>query len=116
MALIEALIESGHAYEASGDVYFSVESFPEYGKLSNRPLEEMQQGEGDDAAELKESPQDFALWKARKEGEDSWWAAMARRPCSSRSPHSSRASCAGPSIGRLPVPGGAPALTWVSPE
>ena len=57
----------------AGDVYFRVGSFPEYGKLSNRPLEEMQQGEGDDAAELKEAPQDFALWKARKEGEDTWW-------------------------------------------
>ncbi len=49
-------------------------SFDGYGKLSNRPLEEMQQGEGDDAAELKEAPQDFALWKARKEGEDTSWA------------------------------------------
>ena len=50
-------------------------SFPDYGKLSNRPLEEMQQGEGDDAARLKESPQDFALWKAQKEGEDTAWDA-----------------------------------------
>jgi cysteinyl-tRNA synthetase len=66
-------VESGHAYERGGDVYFRVASFPGYGKLSNRPLEEMQQGEGDDAAELKEAPQDFALWKARKEGEDTWW-------------------------------------------
>jgi cysteinyl-tRNA synthetase len=73
IALIEALIEGGHAYEARGDVYFRVASFDGYGKLSNRPLEEMQQGEGDDAAELKESPQDFALWKARKEGEDTFW-------------------------------------------
>ena len=73
VALIEALIESGHAYERGGDVYFRVASFDGYGKLSNRPLEEMQQGEGDDAAELKEAPQDFALWKARKEGEDTWW-------------------------------------------
>jgi cysteinyl-tRNA synthetase len=56
-------------------VYFRVGSFDAYGKLSNRPLEEMQQGEGDDAAELKEAPQDFALWKARKEGEDTWWDA-----------------------------------------
>ena len=48
-------------------------SYPDYGKLSNRPLEEMQQGEGDDAAEVKEAPQDFALWKARKEGEDTFW-------------------------------------------
>jgi cysteinyl-tRNA synthetase len=73
VALIEDLIEGGHAYEARGDVYFRVASFDGYGKLSNRPLEEMQQGEGDDAAELKEAPQDFALWKARKEGEDTFW-------------------------------------------
>ena len=65
----------GHAYAAEGDVYFRVASFPDYGKLSNRPLEEMQQGEGDDAAPLKESPQDFALWKAQKEGEDTPWDA-----------------------------------------
>jgi cysteinyl-tRNA synthetase len=73
VALIEALIEGGHAYEAGGDVYFRVGSFDGYGKLSNRPLEEMQQGEGDDAAAVKEAPQDFALWKARKEGEDTFW-------------------------------------------
>jgi cysteinyl-tRNA synthetase len=71
--LIEALIQSGHAYEARGDVYFRVASFEGYGKLSNRPLDEMQQGEGDDSADIKEAPQDFALWKARKEGEDTWW-------------------------------------------
>jgi cysteinyl-tRNA synthetase len=71
--LIESLIASDHAYARGGDVYFRVASFPGYGKLSNRPLEEMQQGEGDDAAELKESPQDFALWKARKDGEDTYW-------------------------------------------
>jgi cysteinyl-tRNA synthetase len=71
--LIEALIEGGHAYEARGDVYFRVASFDGYGKLSNRPLEEMQQGEGDDSTDLKEAPQDFALWKARKEGEDTYW-------------------------------------------
>jgi cysteinyl-tRNA synthetase len=73
VALIQDLVDSGHAYERRGDVYFRVGSFEGYGKLSNRPLEEMQQGEGDDAAELKEAPQDFALWKARKEDEDSWW-------------------------------------------
>jgi cysteinyl-tRNA synthetase len=71
--LIQDLVNSGHAYERGGDVYFRVASFDGYGKLSNRPLDEMQQGEGDDAAELKEAPQDFALWKARKEGEDTWW-------------------------------------------
>ncbi len=73
VALIEQLIAGGHAYEANGDVLFRVRSFDGYGKLSNRPLDEMQQGEGDDAAEHKESPQDFALWKARKEGEDTAW-------------------------------------------
>jgi cysteinyl-tRNA synthetase len=73
VSLIEDLIEGGHAYEARGDVYFRVAGYDGYGKLSNRPLDEMQQGEGDDAAELKESPQDFALWKARKEGEDTFW-------------------------------------------
>jgi cysteinyl-tRNA synthetase len=73
VGLIQDLVDSGHAYERKGDVYFRVASYDGYGKLSNRPLEEMQQGEGDDAAELKEAPQDFALWKGRKEGEDTWW-------------------------------------------
>ena len=74
VALIADLVESGHAYEAGGDVYFSVQSFGDYGKLSNRPTEEMRQGEGDDAAALKRAPQDFALWKAAKEGEDTSWS------------------------------------------
>jgi cysteinyl-tRNA synthetase len=73
--LIQELIDSGHAYVAGGDVYFRVTSFDGYGKLSHRPLEDMQQGEGDDAADLKERPQDFALWKATKEGEDTSWPA-----------------------------------------
>ena len=72
--LIEALVDSGHAYAAGGDVYFAVASFDGYGKLSNRPLEEMQQGESDDAAGLKRAAQDFALWKAFKPGEDSKWS------------------------------------------
>jgi cysteinyl-tRNA synthetase len=76
VALIEALIDRGHAYVAGGDVYFRVRSFPRYGVLSNRALEEMVQSEGDeDRADLKESPQDFALWKARKPGEDTCWPA-----------------------------------------
>jgi cysteinyl-tRNA synthetase len=74
--LIQALIDQDHAYAAGGDVYFRVRTFPEYGKLSNRRLEDMDQGEGDDAAaELKESPQDFALWKGRKPEEDTSWPA-----------------------------------------
>jgi cysteinyl-tRNA synthetase len=71
--LIQALIDSGHAYAAGGDVYFRVRSFPDYGKLSNRPLEEMRQGEDEADEALKESAQDFALWKAHKEGEDTAW-------------------------------------------
>jgi cysteinyl-tRNA synthetase len=73
VALIEALIESGHAYESGGDVYFRVRSFDAYGRLSNRDPEEMDQGEEAGSAELKEDPLDFALWKARKEDEDTGW-------------------------------------------
>ncbi len=73
VALIEALIAAEHAYESGGDVYFRVHSFEPYGQLSNRDLEDMDQGEEAGAADLKESPLDFALWKSRKEGEDSFW-------------------------------------------
>ena len=74
--LIQTLIDGGHAYAAGGDVYFRVDSFPAYGKLSNRAPEEMVQAEGDEArAELKESPRDFALWKTHKPGEDTSWPA-----------------------------------------
>ncbi|MEJ7750147.1 MAG: cysteine--tRNA ligase [Thermoleophilaceae bacterium] len=75
VALIGSLIDSGHAYVAGGDVYFRVSSFPSYGTLSNLPSAEMEQGEGDDRADQKESRRDFALWKARKEGEDTAWPA-----------------------------------------
>ncbi len=73
VALIEDLVGSGHAYEASGDVYFRVRSFPGYGRLSNRDPDQMDQGEEAGADELKEDRLDFALWKARKEGEDTAW-------------------------------------------
>ena len=73
VALIEALTERGHAYEAQGDVYFRVRSFDAYGQLSNRDPEEMDQGEEAGTAELKEDPLDFALWKARKPDEDTGW-------------------------------------------
>ena len=74
MELIQELIDSGHAYASEGDVYFRVRSFGDYGKLSNRPLADMNQGEGDDAGP-KEDPLDFALWKAQKPGEDTAWDA-----------------------------------------
>jgi cysteinyl-tRNA synthetase len=73
VALIEALIESGHAYQANGDVYFRVRSFDGYGKLSNRDPAEMDQGEEAGTASLKEDALDFALWKGQKEGEDTSW-------------------------------------------
>ncbi|HEX5853339.1 MAG TPA: cysteine--tRNA ligase, partial [Solirubrobacteraceae bacterium] len=70
---IAALIERGHAYAADGDVYFRVRSDEGYGSLSHRLLENMDQGEGIEGTERKEDPLDFALWKARKDGEDTWW-------------------------------------------
>jgi cysteinyl-tRNA synthetase len=73
VALIDDLVESGHAYESGGDVYFRVGSFDRYGRLSNRRTEDMDQGEEAGSASLKESPLDFALWKAHKEGEDTRW-------------------------------------------
>jgi cysteinyl-tRNA synthetase len=71
--LIGALVERGHAYAAGGDVYFRVRTLPEYGSLSRRDVDQMDQGEGVEGAELKEDPLDFALWKAHKEGEDTSW-------------------------------------------
>jgi cysteinyl-tRNA synthetase len=73
VSLIGALIDSGHAYQANGDVYFRVRSFEDYGKLSNRDPAEMDQGEEAGTASLKEDPLDFALWKGHKEGEDTFW-------------------------------------------
>jgi cysteinyl-tRNA synthetase len=73
--LIETLIEGGHAYAAEGDVYFSVRSYPEYGELSHRNLDDLDQGEGVEGAERKRDPADFALWKAQKPGEDTAWDA-----------------------------------------
>jgi cysteinyl-tRNA synthetase len=75
VALIAALIERGHAYAVDGDVYFRVRSDPDYGTLSRRAVDEMNQGEGVEGADRKEDPLDFALWKAHKEGEDSVWYA-----------------------------------------
>jgi cysteinyl-tRNA synthetase len=73
VALIQDLIEGGHAYESGGDVYFRVRSFDGYGKLSNRDPDEMDQGEEAGTESLKEDRLDFALWKARKPDEDTGW-------------------------------------------
>ena len=72
IALVEKLIERGLAYAAAGDVYYSVEKFDGYLKLSKRTMEEMQVGARIAPGEQKRNPMDFALWKAAKPGEPSW--------------------------------------------
>ena len=72
---IQTLIDTGHAYAVDGDVFFRVRSDSGYGSLSHRRVEEMDQGEDKAGSDRKEDPLDFALWKGRKEGEDTWWEA-----------------------------------------
>ncbi|MBE0417847.1 MAG: cysteine--tRNA ligase [Coriobacteriia bacterium] len=70
--MVEQLIDRGHAYEVDGDVYFSVRSFPEYGKLSGRDIDDMRSGARVEVDERKHDPLDFALWKAAKPDEPHW--------------------------------------------
>ena len=70
IVLMRRLIESGHAYDVDGDVYFSVASFPAYGALSGQDPKNLQQGETD--VDTKRDAVDFALWKRAKPGEPSW--------------------------------------------
>ena len=72
IAMVEKIIENGYGYVVDGDVYFSVESFPEYGKLSGRKLEDMQAGARVEVDTRKKNPMDFALWKSAKPGEPYW--------------------------------------------
>ena len=75
ITLIEELIEGGHAYApGNGDVYFAVESYPDYGRLSKQRASEMREGDGVEtgAAEHKRSALDFTLWKSSKPGEPAW--------------------------------------------
>ncbi|MBW2228567.1 MAG: cysteine--tRNA ligase [Deltaproteobacteria bacterium] len=69
---IEKLILKGFAYPINGDVYYSVEKFKRYGKLSGRKLEDMEAGARIDIDERKQNPFDFALWKSAKPGEPAW--------------------------------------------
>ena len=73
VALIEELIADGHAYEAGGDVYFDVRSFPPYGDLSGQRPDELRAGARVEPGEHKRDPVDFALWKATKPDEDTAW-------------------------------------------
>jgi cysteinyl-tRNA synthetase len=72
IALTARLIERGHAYPADGDVYFAVDTFAAYGKLSGQTLDELRAGARVEVDERKRSPADFALWKAAKPGEPAW--------------------------------------------
>lgn len=72
IAMVEKLVENGHAYAVDGDVYFKVESFDAYGKLSGRSLDDMKAGARVDVDERKTNPMDFALWKSAKPGEPAW--------------------------------------------
>ncbi len=72
IALIEELVGTGKAYPAGGDVYYIVDSFPAYGKLSKRNLEDMQAGARISINEQKRNPLDFVLWKGSKPGEPTW--------------------------------------------
>jgi cysteinyl-tRNA synthetase len=76
VAYIKTLIDSDHAYVADGDVYFSVRSDATYGSLSHRSPDDMDQGEGVEGSERKRDPLDFALWKAHKPDEDTWWDSL----------------------------------------
>lgn len=72
IALIQTLFRQGIAYEVDGDVYYAVEKFSGYGKLSWRNLDELMAGARVDVNDKKKNPLDFVLWKASKEGEP-WW-------------------------------------------
>ena len=70
--IISELIDKKMAYQSGSDVYFAVDSFPEYGKLSRRNLEDMQAGARISVNEMKNHPMDFVLWKGSKPGEPKW--------------------------------------------
>ncbi len=65
---IQGLIDAGKAYQSNGDVYFSIESFPEYGRLSKHKPEDLKAGSRVDVSDIKRNPFDFALWKSEPEG------------------------------------------------
>jgi cysteinyl-tRNA synthetase len=73
LRMVDTLVKKGHAYPAkNGDVYFNVSSFPRYGRLSNKKLDELQAGARVEVDDIKQNPMDFVLWKAVKPGEPSW--------------------------------------------
>lgn len=78
IALIERLIERGHAYAVNGNVFYSVLSFPEYGKLSNQKIEQLQAGTRFEVDPDKRHPLDFAIWKKARPNEPAWGSPWGR--------------------------------------
>lgn len=70
--IVKTLVDKGYAYMADGDVYFETSKFPEYGKLSHQPLDDLKAGARIEVGEKKRDPMDFAVWKAAKPGEPYW--------------------------------------------
>lgn len=70
--IIQGLVDKGYAYAINGDVYYKVEQFADYGKLSGRSLDDMKAGARVEVDERKDHPMDFALWKGAKPGEPAW--------------------------------------------
>ncbi len=70
--LVQRLIDNGNAYDIDGDVYYSVASFADYGKLSGQSVSDLRSGARVEVDARKKSPVDFALWKSAKPGEPSW--------------------------------------------
>jgi cysteinyl-tRNA synthetase len=72
IAFVKDLVDKGYAYVVDGDVYFDTTKFKEYGKLSHQSIEDLEAGARIEIDERKRNPMDFALWKAKKEGEPAW--------------------------------------------
>ncbi len=73
LVMIQRLIDNGHAYAVeNGDVYYDVRSFPDYGKLSGKSIDDLESGARVEVDEIKRDPLDFALWKSAKPGEPAW--------------------------------------------
>ncbi len=91
--IVKTLVDKGYAYVVDGDVYFETAKFPEYGKLSHQPLDDLKAGARIEVGEKKRDPMDFAVWKAAKPGEPYWESPFGKgRPgwhieCSAMSRH-----------------------------
>jgi len=86
LSMIQTLIDRGHAYAAdNGDVYYAVGTFPTYGRLSGKSLEDLRAGERVEVDPHKRDPMDFVLWKAAKPGEPAWDARSGNLPNRARS-------------------------------